>query len=189
MIKNEKIIRRLTLEERVKLVVSNEAYKNGTFSYYEFPIVELMKDPLYVSSEVKSSIFPTRKMAATTWNEELYESYGRLIGEENAQVSPNIFFRESGVGQSDVTENAHLLGSFVSRYSKGINKTKSKLILEFEEFNVSEIYKREKITPKSIGNGAVALCNIGALQTLVVSDRKTRIHILWKCWIETRFFV
>ena len=54
MIINDKIIRRLSIEERLKLVVGSNLYVNNTFSYYDFPIFELVKNPLAVGKSVSS---------------------------------------------------------------------------------------------------------------------------------------
>ena len=131
MIINDKIIRRLSIEERLKLVVGSNLYVNNTFSYYDFPIFELVKNPLAVGKSVSSINYPSEKGVLSTWNSELFSLYGKILGNENVNVSPNLFFKEDG--NSELCVNKYLYANFLSNYVEGIGKTKSKFILELND--------------------------------------------------------
>lgn len=133
MIKNETIIRRLTIEERLQLIVSKKLYANGTFSYYEFPIFELLDEPLVVGKEVTSTVCPSKKVVLNTWNFDLFAKYGFLVGNENARVSPNLFFKEDGKPKAEITDDPYLYASFISEFGKGVCKTRSRAVLELDD--------------------------------------------------------
>ena len=86
MLTNERLIFKMSLEQKVKLVTSLNLYENSANENYEIPVFRLTRNPLEDEAGVFATGFPSDRALASTWNMPLVKEVYSKHGEEVSAV-------------------------------------------------------------------------------------------------------
>ena len=77
MLKYQNLLNQLSLEEKVKLITSNERIKNQQIENYEFPTIGFINS---LKDIIDSHITPSFNSLGSVYDTKLIEEYGYEIG-------------------------------------------------------------------------------------------------------------
>lgn len=137
MLANERLIFKMSLEQKVKLVTSIKLYENSSDENYEFPVFRLTRDPLEGGAGVFATQFPSDRALASSWNNALVTEVYSKYGEEVAAVKKYACFNVMGSAAAEnVSEDYFLTASVLGSKLKGLSRARQ--FTNFEEFLPSE---------------------------------------------------
>ena len=133
MLANERLISKMSLEQKVKFVTSLTAYESSPAGGYEFPVFRLKGQPYEDCPEVCATRFPSDKALAATWNPRLINEVYFAIGEESKRVHPFGYFNNTDdYTLEDVSNDNFVTAKFelarvlgLSRSGKAVNFEKT----------------------------------------------------------------
>ena len=141
MLKYEKIIKHLKLEEKVNLLTTNQALANAMIDNYDLPLFCILK-------RVDHYDVPSNRALASTWNETLIHDASKEISahiglDEIIGVNPNLSSNES---------DGYFEGKILSNIIAGVEKGKTSACLLDVPVNnfTEEKYRDEIILPYEI---------------------------------------
>ena len=144
MLKNERLIHRLTLEQRSSLILSNVAYRTSVVEGYEFPVFYLTDNPFEENKSLKCTNYPDYKALSMSWNDILTEKVAELRGLENTLFTDQPFFKLNGkLDRNYISDDPYLTGCFLRSYFKGLSKSTSKTCLEYSYSNEDSMIENE----------------------------------------------
>jgi hypothetical protein len=135
MLKYEKIIKHLKLEEKVNLLNTNNVLANTMIDNYDLPL-------FCIKNRVEHYDVPSNRALASTWNESLIHNAGKEISahvllDELIGVKPNL---------SSNVQDGYFEGKILSNIIAGIEKGKtSACVLDVPVNNFTEEKYREDI--------------------------------------------
>lgn len=130
---NERLIFKMSLEQKVKLVTSSKLYENSANENYEIPVFNLTRNPLKDCSGVFATQFPSDRALASTWNMPLVKEVYSKRGEEVAAVKPYAYFNVTdSLAGEDISEDYYLTASTLSNKVGGLNAARQ--FSNFEEY-------------------------------------------------------
>lgn len=122
MLKYKDLIERLTIEQKLSLLISKDIYKTNEISTFDIPSIDLTNQT--VDNNKKRTIFPGLRTIGNTWNSQILKEYGEAkcleVGTSIVRISVEDIFSE----QSYL--NANLLDSYIY----GIQQAGSLICLE-----------------------------------------------------------
>lgn len=92
MLENERLIYKMSIEQKVKLVTSLNLYENSADENYEFPVFKVTRNPLEGSTGIFATQFPSDRALASAWNPSLISEVYKKRGEEAFAVKPYSYF-------------------------------------------------------------------------------------------------
>jgi len=144
MLKNEKLVHRLTLLEKISLIVSFDKYKTGEVKNYNFPVFDLLENPINSNPKAKCTNFPTLKGLSQTFNDSLIEGISHATSIEKNIFSENPFFVfDNSLNPYTRSDDAYLNGRLLSSYFKGIKNSYSSLVYVRDELSKDESINKE----------------------------------------------
>ena len=144
MLRNSKLIHRLSLEQKISLILSSKLYQSSSVEGYTFPDFSLSMEPIMGQTNFKSTVYPKNSELAKTWNRKLIEEIARLEGEENNILSKNPIFKfNSLVGRSNISLDPYLTGDFIYHYFKGLSNSLSSSCYELMDSDEPVMIKKE----------------------------------------------
>lgn len=133
MLANERLIFKMSLEQKVKLITSLNLYGNSSDENYEFPVFRLTRNPLEGTAGVFATQFPSDRALASSWNNALVTEVYSKHGEEVATVKKYAFFNVTdSVAAENVSEDCFLTASTLGSKLKGLSRARQ--FANFEEF-------------------------------------------------------
>lgn len=133
MLTNERLIFKMSLEQKVKLVTSLNLYENSANENYEIPVFRLTRNPLEDEAGVFATGFPSDRALASTWNMPLVKEVYSKHGEEVSAVKKYAYFNVSdSLVKEDVSDDYYLTASTLSSKIKGLCAARQ--FVNFEEF-------------------------------------------------------
>lgn len=133
MLANERLIYKMSLEQKVKLVTSLNLYENSPDENYEFPVFKLTRNPLEECAGVFATQFPSDKALASSWNASLVSEVYSKRGDEAAAVKKYAYFNVTDHnGAEDVSEDYYLTAKTLSGKLSGLSRARQ--FVNFEEF-------------------------------------------------------
>lgn len=141
MLKHEKLISELTLEEKAALLSGKTVFETRDIPRLGIPSLSLSDGPhgirkqagagdhLGLNASLKATCFPTAAAIANSWDEKLGEELGKALGEEaSAQevdilLGPGLNIKRSplcGRNFEYFSEDPYLAGKMVAAYTRGI---------------------------------------------------------------------
>ena len=88
MLANEKLITRMSLEQKIRFILSCELYKGGKVDSYDFPVFNISQDIFAGTKELEKTVFPSLEMISNAWNLNLVRKVYSCIAKE---ISPTLF--------------------------------------------------------------------------------------------------
>ncbi len=139
--KHAEIIKKLTLEEKAALMSGRDFWSTTEYEKYGVPSIFLADGPhgirkqaaasdhLGLNASIPATCFPTAATMANSWNEELGEKMGELLGEEAASQGVNVLLGPGmnvkrnplcGRNFEYFSEDPYLAGKMAASYVRGI---------------------------------------------------------------------
>ncbi len=133
MLANERLIIKMSIEQKVKLVTSLKTYESSPDENYEFPVFKLTRNPLEGAAGVFATQFPSDKALAASWNMPLVSEVYSKHGDEVAAVKSYAYFNISNsLAGENVSEDSFLTAKTLAYKAKGL--ARSRQYFNFEEF-------------------------------------------------------
>ncbi|MDE7082453.1 MAG: glycoside hydrolase family 3 C-terminal domain-containing protein [Clostridia bacterium] len=133
MLANERLIIKMSIEQKVKLVTSLKLYESSPDENYEFPVFKLTRNPLEESAGVYATQFPSDKALASSWNMPLISEVYAKHGEEVAAVKKYSCFNLTNSKENEnISEDYFLTSRTLLSKLKGLSR--SRQFTSFEEF-------------------------------------------------------
>lgn len=115
MHKYHEVIRNLTLDEKIELIISSNRCGNKEVANYEFPVIVNNNDPLLLTKNNLENFH----YLGYTWNQQLINDLGKSIGQANRNQMINISMYDSN-NENFFSSNDYLSGKIVGSLLKGI---------------------------------------------------------------------
>lgn len=124
MLKNEMLVKKMSLEERIQLIISNDKYKLHSVGKYDFPESNIVKDPLLGKEHKYVTAFPSDKALACSWNSELVKDSYKIMGFELSTVVKAPYINVSNeLGKEEISDDYYLTASFLSNKVAGLRNS------------------------------------------------------------------
>lgn len=178
MLKYEKIIRNLSLAERIELLLTNNMYRNSTIDDFELPLYTISKNN---KEAFFNNDYPSNNALASTWNLDLIK---RASAEIALHAKENIVLGVNGYFVNKDTD-PYFNGYVASSYINGINSSNATSSLcELPEMLVNDLDELRDIhlLPFEI---AVRKAN----PTIICSNAVDNLDALIKDWKASGFVV
>lgn len=141
--KHADIIGKMTLEEKATLMTGRDFWSTKDYAEYGIPAMYLSDGPhgvrkqaaasdhLGLNVSVPATCFPTASAMASSWNTELGEKMGEMLGEEAAAQNVNVLLGPGmnmkrnplcGRNFEYFSEDPYLAGKMSAAYVRGIQK-------------------------------------------------------------------
>lgn len=109
MLKYKDLIERLTIEQKLSLLISKDMYKTNEISTFDIPSIDLNNPK--VDNNKKRTIFPGLKTIGNTWDSQILKEYGEAKALEAGASIMRISVEDIFSEQSYL--NANLLDSYI----------------------------------------------------------------------------
>lgn len=132
MLANERLIFKMTTEQKIKLVTSTNLYENSANDNYEFPVFRLSRNPLEGCADVYATFFPSDGALASSWNMPLIAETYFKRGEETGAVKKYSYFNVSDdLKAENISEDYFLTAKALAGKAEGL--LRSGRYVNFEE--------------------------------------------------------
>lgn len=123
MFENERLIYKMSIEQKVKLVTSPNLYQNSADENYEFPVFRLTRNPLEGSTGIFATQFPSDRALASSWNPSLITEVYKKRGEEAFAVKPYSYFNVTDdIAAEGVSEDYFLTAKTLAAKINGLSE-------------------------------------------------------------------
>ena len=123
-LKYERLISKMSLEQKLGLITSTEFFKSSPVGGYEFPTFNIAKDPYEECTDgVHVTHFPCDNALAASWNSELIADVYAAIGAEARVQNPFAYYNcTNDLKKEGVTDDYFLLGKFLASKVEGLRR-------------------------------------------------------------------
>lgn len=124
VLKYERFIVKLSVEQKVRLITSTEFFKSSSVGSYEFPVFELKNQPFDESCKgVRVTHFPSDIALATAWNGELTADVYAAVGEEARAKNSFAYFNcTNDLSRENFTADHCVLARFLAEKISGLKR-------------------------------------------------------------------
>lgn len=124
VLKHERFVVKLSVEQKVRLITSTEFYKSSSVGSYEFPVFELKNQPFDESCKgIRVTHFPSDIALASTWNSELVSDVYAAVGEEACAKNSFAYFNcTNDLSREKFTADNCLLARFLAEKISGLRR-------------------------------------------------------------------
>ncbi|MGN1295949.1 MAG: glycoside hydrolase family 3 C-terminal domain-containing protein [Bacilli bacterium] len=143
---NERMIQRMSLEDKIRFILCGKLYGSSEVKGYNFPSFYL-KDDGSTKGDGPTTIFPSQKALADAWNVELQEKITTLNYEEQYVASKEFTYRKNFDFANSFSEDPFLLSSYALASVEGVRKTSSLLFIDQPIFVSNKKEKEFKMLP------------------------------------------
>ena len=132
-LKYERLIVKMSLEQKLTLITSGEFFKSSPVGSYEFPTFNITKDPYDESTKgVHVTQFPCDSALASSWNTELVTEVYAAIGAETRVQNPYAYFNcTNDLKKENIVDEYFVLGKFLAGKIDGLRR--SNAYVNFED--------------------------------------------------------
>lgn len=122
MLKNQELISRMSLHQRVRLITSAKPDENCAVENYEFPVFHLFSNPSEKSEDKYATFFPADKALAATWDDNLIKNVYECTGNEAKANKEYAYFNiTDNVRREAVSEDDFLTARFLTQKASGVS--------------------------------------------------------------------
>ena len=115
MLKNEQLIYKMSVEQKVEFILSSKERSNSQVGSYEFPTFLMKNDPLKGYDAEFATFFPSDKALASSYNMKLVAMSYNLKGIENkASLNLPFFNVTNNPEVENISENVFLTSKFIA---------------------------------------------------------------------------
>ena len=127
MLKYEKIIRILSVEEKVELLTSNEAYRNRKVENYMLPEFNITTKSYQNNA---NECYPSFQSIGSTWNVELLEKLGHKVGKfniahTNGKIAGVPANKKDVYASESFSSEGYAAGKMAAAMLKGLNSSEA----------------------------------------------------------------
>lgn len=145
MLKNEELIYKMSVEQKVELILSSKQYSNHSVGSYEFPTFLMKSNPLHDEKNIHATFFPSDKALASSFNMKLVSLMYNLKGiETKASLDTPFFNITNNPTIENISEDVFLSSKFLSSKVKGLNTCNA--VVNFEQQELSGDIHEQKET-------------------------------------------
>lgn len=121
-LKYERLITKMSLEQKLSLITSAEFFKSSSAGGYDFPTFNIAKEPYDESADgVHVTQFPCDNALAASWNTELISKVYEAIGAETRVQHPFAYYNcTNDLKKENVVDSYFVLGKFLSSKIGGL---------------------------------------------------------------------
>lgn len=139
--KNKEILAKMTLKQKIKVIISNSKNQNMDVDDFKLPVFRLSKNPLEVDKDRCVTIFPKSKMLACSWDLDIIKDVYKAIGVETKSFVKNVFFNMSNdLSTQMFSSDPYLNGKMIQAYLNGLHD--SNMPVSLSSFNSLDKDKR-----------------------------------------------
>lgn len=133
MLANERLICKMSLEQKIRLVTSLNLYENSADDGYDFPVFRLARNPLENAGDVYATQFPSDKALCSSWNAPLVSEVYKKKGEEVAAVKKYAYFNVTDdIKAEGISGDYYLTAKTLAEKVTGLKNAGQ--FVNFEEF-------------------------------------------------------
>ena len=143
---NERMIQRMSLEDKIRFILCGKLYGSSEVKGYNFPSFYL-GDEEKVESDNPITIFPNQKAIADSWNVSLQEKILTLSFEERYVANKELTHRKDFNFMTSFAEDPFLLSAYAKASIEGARKTSSLLFIDQPIFVSNKKEKEFKMLP------------------------------------------
>ncbi len=169
MLKNQELILRMSLHQRVRLITSAKPDENCAVENYEFPVFHLYSNPSVKSADKFATFFPADKALAATWNSELIKNVYECTGNEAKANKEYAYFNVSDCARREaISEDGFITSEFLKQKVHGV--AASGAFVNFDDFPATDSETVLNETVRTIRDGALAGNKVNSLRVYSVDD-------------------
>lgn len=132
MLANERLICKMSIEQKIKLITSLNMYGSSADENYEFPVFRLLQNPLQDCNGAFVTQFPSDRALASSWNKLLIGEVYSKHGQETGAVKKYAYFNVTDDKTfENVSEDYYLTAEFLRNKINGLRSAKQ--YVNFEE--------------------------------------------------------
>ena len=155
MLKNNELISRMSLHQRVRLITSAKPDENCPVENYEFPVFHLYSNPSLKTADKFATFFPTDKALASTWNNEVIKNVYECTGNEAKANKEYAYFNITDCAEREgISEDGFLTSEFLKQKASGVHL--SGAYLNFDDCRATENEVVLNETVRSITDGVIS---------------------------------
>lgn len=155
MLKNQELIFRMSLHQRVRLITSAKPDENYPVENYEFPVFHLYSNPLLKSTDKFATFFPEDKALAATWNNELIRNVYECTGNEAKANKEYAYFNITNCAvREGISEDDYLTTEFLKQKAVGVHSSGAHL--NFDDCPATDNAALLHETVKNITDGVIS---------------------------------
>lgn len=121
MIKNEHLIRAMSIDDKIKLITGIDLYRNRVADGYDFPVFTWIENPLE-NAGVRVTDFPSDRALAATWNSGLVQSVYQCIANEAKASVPNAYYSIANAPTDTGSDATFVFAQFIADKIKGLHE-------------------------------------------------------------------
>lgn len=147
MLNNAQLIHRLSVEERIHLILNKTILSTAVVGDYDFPTITLNEYPILkgIKDFVTATAYPSNQTLSQSWNEDLISVVNEKRGIESTYLIENSLYKIDGTvfGSRSFSEDPFLSGKILEAHTSGLKKSKAfaSLDLNNEEHNTRKKYE------------------------------------------------
>ena len=147
MLKYEKLIYKMSVEQKVEFIISSKMYSNNSVGSYEFPTFLMKKNPLEDFREEYATFFPSDKALASSFNMKMVAlAYNAKGIETKASLDTPYFNVTNNPSVENISENLFLTSKFLASKIAGLNSCGAVINYEQQELEADIHELKETLT-------------------------------------------
>ncbi|MDE7439919.1 MAG: glycoside hydrolase family 3 C-terminal domain-containing protein, partial [Clostridia bacterium] len=167
MLKNNELISRMSLHQRIRLITSAKSDENCPVENYEFPVFHLYSNPSLKSTDKFATFFPTDKALASTWNNEIIRNVYECTGNEAKANKEYAYFNITDCAEREaISEDGFLTSEFLKHKASGVHASGAYINFDDSPSTQNEVVLNE--TVKNITDGVISENKVNSLRVYSV---------------------
>lgn len=155
MLKNQELISRMSLHQRIRLITSAKADENCAVENYEFPVFRFYSNPAKKSTDAFATFFPSDKALAATFDRDIIRNVYECTGNEaKANKEYSYFNVTNNTKREGISEDDFLTLSFLKSKAEGVKASGAHLNFDDCPATDNEVVLNE--TAKYIADGLLS---------------------------------
>ena len=169
MLKNQELIFRMSIHQRIRLITSATADENCAVESYEFPVFHLYSNPSIRSVDKFATFFPTDKALASTWDMEIVRNVYECTGNEaKANKEFSYFNITDNARKEAISEDGYITSQFLKMKAIGVRKSGAYINFDDRPATNNETVLNE--TVKDITDGVVSENRVNSVRLYSVES-------------------
>ncbi len=121
MLKNQELIFRMSLHQRIRLITSSKPDENCSVESYEFPVFRFYANPSLKSTDAFATFFPSDKALASAFDGQIIKSVYECTGNEAKANKEFSYFNVTNcLKKEGISDDNFITSSFLKNKSEGV---------------------------------------------------------------------
>ena len=167
MLKNQELIFRMSLHQRIRLITSAKADENCAVESYEFPVFHFYPNPSLKTADKFATFFPTDKALAASWDRDIVRNVYECIGNEAKANKEYAYFNiTDNASREGISEDGYITAEFLRQKATGVRKSNAHA--NFDDCPATDNETVLNETVKNIRDGVVSGNNVKSVRVYSV---------------------